>query len=129
MKRISDLLLNDTFFICLGIATLVGYVSFLAWGAYKSDQRYYAQDETSNEYLRARTFVYDRHRYILFERHNVVGNTYIVHDPDCSCNETASDKELYVGPERFDYNGHRYILFRKKNGFDASSVVHDPDCP
>ena len=127
-KKKSAFLLNETALIYFSIAFFIGFMLLLVWGAYMSDQRYEALEATSNQRLRADVFTYGKHRYIMFKRNNVANNTYIVHDPACSCNETENDVELYVIPETFDFKGHRYIFFKKRNGFDASTIVHDPDC-
>ena len=119
---------NEIGVIALSICILVLIFGLCIWSAYRSDQKYKALDSTSDEYLRAKTFVFDKHRYIQFERNNVVGNTYIVHDPNCSCNEQGDVENEYLLPERFTYKGHRYILFKKRKSVDASSIVHDPDC-
>ena len=119
---------SDGFIITLAIVALLSILLFCVWVGYSSDKLFNALDATSEKGLRAKTFVYGKHRYIQFERNNVIGNTYIVHDPKCSCEEKKATDNNYIRPSTFNYQGHRYILFKKKKNIDASSIVHDPDC-
>ena len=120
---------SDTYVMAFAFVALALPLGLCVWVGYVSDQKFKELDGTSEQNLRAKTFVYNHHRYIQFEKNNALSSTYIVHDPQCSCNEQESDEsEEYIRPTKFEYQGHMYIQFGKKRTIDAASIVHDPDC-
>ena len=73
---------EDVAVICIiFIAVAVGLLPFslLSHNAEKNDPR----ESTSEEAIKARSFDYKGHQYILFEENRSFGASSILHNPDC----------------------------------------------
>lgn len=70
--------------VTLGIAlfVLVGVMGSLLWIKH-NDTRDIPMDSTSVEEIKAKSFDYKGHQYIMFEESRAFGASSILHNPDC----------------------------------------------
>ena len=70
--------------IQIGVALMALFGLFLViLLANHNAEKNYPMDSTSEKGIRAKSFEYKGHQYVLFEKSNFFGSSSGVHDPDC----------------------------------------------
>ncbi len=73
---------KETIMVCIAFIVLIGVMLSLLWVKHDK-KRDIPMESTSEKNIRAESFDYKGHQYILFEESSVLGSSSVVHNPDC----------------------------------------------
>ena len=73
---------RDTVFVGIIILLLLSIWMMPFWANHNAEKNN-PMDSTTEKGIRAKSFEYKGHKYILFEEKSVFGHISVVHDPDC----------------------------------------------
>jgi hypothetical protein len=74
---------KDVVLIGIAFMALFGLFAVALWANHNAEKNN-PMDSTSEKGIRAKSFEYKGHQYILFKKSNFFGESSVVHDPDCS---------------------------------------------
>lgn len=66
----------------IGLFALLGVILIPSWGNH-NEEKDTPMELTSEKSIRAESFDYKGHQYILFERSSPLGSSSVLHNPDC----------------------------------------------
>lgn len=73
---------RDLVLIGVGLLLLFSLVMIPIWANHEAEKDK-PMEPTSMKGIRASSFEYKGHQYVLFEKSNILRSSNIVHDPDC----------------------------------------------
>ena len=72
---------KDVVLMGVGLTLVFGIFAWSLWSLPNTDNN--TMDSTTEKGIKAKSFEYKGHKYLLFEKTYVFGPISVVHDPDC----------------------------------------------